>query len=468
MLAALVVTAAPVLSAPPSGRDLMPEAERPLKRMIMGLEPNQTRLFMLPTTEGWDLKTKDPRVRWLRRQLYRLTFELGHGQIFRFSPPHTRFYIAVPDPRTTPESLGNEEEILREHLRERIGWSDAEIAARVRFFTVPSPVPFPQDMAEPMGYDQRGRLILGVGSDVDPWYEGAVDALAMAYPDEFIIRRLPGVNTEGGDLALVRLPEGGVGLLLGHNRVRRWVERTDPNARAGGRISEARIEQARLAYQRAFDGTETIVIGREALLDPRLANSEIFHLDMVVAVLQGKSGIVAFVPTYVGSPVDASSHSRLPDASVRRFQAEYDRTAHQLAARGYRVVRVPFSDHPARNPVGVGKFEDPTTGEAAILLGRYPDHLADSDERNAQAQLQRKAEALDAAVEDWRRSPTAISWSGVQTSVAALWRQLEASVQAPNADFNRQRSAYEAQGIRVDPIPIFPTGEGGIHCLVLK
>ena len=468
-LAALVATGAgaSVTPSPRSGRGFMPEAERTLRRTILGLEANQPKLFMLPGTASWDSKTTDPRIRWLRHQLYRLNFELGHGQIFRHSPPHTLFFIAVPDPRTNPTSFGDEEEILREHLRERVGWSDATIAERIRFFSVPTALPFPQDMAEPIGYDERGRLVLAIGSDVEDWYGGAVQALVAAYPDEFVVRRLAGINTEGGDIALVRLPEGGVGLLLGRNRVRRWVRRAYPETGPNDPIPERRIEEARLAYQTAFDGIETLVIDRESLLDPRLANPEIFHLDMVLAVLRGHSGLVAFVPTYAGSPVDAFTHVHLTEDSVRRFQAEYDRVARQLARRGFRVVRVPFSDHPARNPVGVGKFVDPSTGEAAILLGRYPEHLADSDDRNAQTRLQLKALALDAAVDAWRKDPTT-PWSRVEDAVAALWRQLDESVRAPNADFDRQRSVYESNGVRVEPVPIFPTGEGGIHCLVLK
>ena len=468
MLAAVLAAGAPTTPGPPIRRaDYVPEAERSLRRMILGLDANQGRLFMLPETAAWDPKTKDPRIRWLRRQLYRLNFELGHGQIFRYSPPHTRFFISVPDPRTTPESYGDEEEILREHLRERIGWSDAQIAERIRFFQVPRPVPFPQDMAEPVGYDERGRLVLAIGSDSEDWYRGAVDALAASYPGDFAVRRVPGINTEGGDLALVRLPEGGVGLLVGRNRIRRWVERAYPDAARGAPISEAGIEEARRAYQSAFDGIDTIVIDREALRDPRLANPEIFHIDMVAAVLRGRTGVVAFVPTYVGSPVDAFSHIHLPEESVKRYQAEYDRVARQLTARGYRVARVPFSDHPARNPVGVGKYVDPNTGESAILLGRYPEHHADTNEKNAQIQLQLKGVALEEAVAAWGRNP-ATPWSTVQAAVADMWRQLESSARAPNADFDRQRSVYETHGIRVDPIPIFPTGEGGIHCLVLK
>lgn len=470
--AALGASVAPgpirTLPSPEGQLTLVPEAERSLRRVILGLDPNETKLFMLPATAAWDPKTKDPRVRWLRRQLYRLLFELGHGQIFRHSPPQTRFFIGVPDPRTTPESLGNEEAVFREHLRERVGWSDRVIDERVRFFPVPLPVPYPQDMAEPIGYDERGRLVLGMGSDADDWYRGAVESLAGRYPNEFVVRWLPGINTEGGDLALVRFPEGSVGLLVGRNRVARYVQRQHPERAAGRPIAQEEIEEARLAYQRAFGGIETLVVGAEALRDPRFANPEIFHLDMLVAVLRGSSGVVAFVPTYEGSPIDALSHVHLPVESARRFQAEYDRTARQLAARGYRVARVPFADHPARNPVGIGKFVDPETGRQVVLLARYPDHLEPADDRNPQSRLQLTFEALDATVEAWRHDPTDARWSSVQAAIAAAWRQMDASVQAPNPTFQIQQRVYESFGIRVLSVPIFPTGEGGIHCLVLK
>ena len=459
-------TPSPAPAGLPGG--FAPEAERSLRRVVIGLQPNETNLLMVPETAAWDPKTKDPRVRWLRRQLYGLNFELEHGQIFRHSPPHTRFFVAVPDPATTPESLGNEEAVFREHLKERVGWSDKVIDERVRFFPVPEPVPFPQDMAEPIGYDENGRLVLGIGTDADEHYRRAVDRLVAASPNDFVRVRLPDVNTEGGDLALVRLPEGGVGLLVGYNRVLRWVLRHYPETVPGAPTPKARVEEARRAYQKAFGGIETIVIGGEALADPRLVNPEIFHLDMLVAVLRTPSGVVAFVPTYEGSPVDAISHSRLAAADVRRFQAEYDRTARQLSARGYRVARVPFADHPARNPVGIGKFVDPATGRPTVVLGRYPEHLADSDDRNAQTQLQLAFQALDAVVAVWRHQPTESRWKAVQAAVRAVWRQMDVAVAAPNPLFESQRRVYESFGIGVLSLPIFPTGEGGVHCLLLK
>lgn len=473
-LVASLVAALPAVRASqrgptvPAAERLVPEAERSMRRLILGLQPNETKLFMLPETASWDARTTDPRVRWLRRQLYRLAFEMAHGQIFRHAPPHTLFFVAVPDPRSTPGSLGNEEAVFREHLRERVGWSDRIIDERVRFFRVPVPMVYPQDMAEPIAYDESGRLVLGVGTDFDGAYEGAVESLARAYPDDFVIRRLPHINTEGGDLALVRLPEGGVGLLVGHNRIERWVRNLRPEIKPNSPISEADIEAGRLAYQRAFGGVETIVIGWEALRDPKFNNPEIFHLDMVAAVLSTPAGVVAFVPTYEGSPVDALTHVHLDPAAVKRFQDEYDRAARQLSARGYRVARVPFADHPVRNPVGIGKFVDPGTGHASVLLGRYPDHLEASDERNPQTQLQLEFEALDAAVAAWRHEPSDTRWEAVRATVGATWRQMDEAVSAPNPDFEAQRRVYESFGVRVLSLPIFATGEGGVHCLVLK
>ncbi len=440
-----------------------------MKRLILGLEPNETKMYMVPETLAWNPATRDPRVRWLRRQLYHLSFELLHGQIFRSAPPYTRFFIAVPDPKSTIGALGNEESVFREYLRERLRWTDAMIDQRVRFFQVSAAVPFPQDMTEPLGYDDQDRLVLGLGGIGDDVYTRAVERLAQSSPNDFVLRLLPGVNTEGGDLALVRVPEGGIGLLLGHNRIRRLAEQAHPGLAPDAPIPTSWIEDARRAYAKAFSGVETIIVGEEALRDPKLNNPEIFHLDMVAAVIRGRSGAVtAFVPTYQGNPVDALSHVHLSEESVRRFQAEYDRAAEQLRRRGYPVVRVPYADHPARSPVGIGKFVDAVTGRPSVLLGRYPDHLRDSDDRNVQTQLQLRFETLDEAVEAWRRDPSDARWEALRAAVAACWRQMDAAQEAPNPLYEEQKRLYEAAGIDVAPLPIFPTGEGGVHCLVLK
>jgi hypothetical protein len=457
-------------AAGPASSDVRPtpEAERTLGRVVLGLDPNQTKLFLLPETVAWDPKSRDPRVRWLRRELCWLRFELGHGQMFRRARPYTVFFIAVPNPRTTANSLGGDEAGLRDYLKEHVGWTDRVIAERVRFFAVPEQVPYPQDMAEPIGYDASGRLVLGVGDDIEPWYRHAVDGLVAAFPKDFAIRPLPDVNTEGGDLSIVRLPDGGVGLLVGSNRIARFVARRHPETTKGAPIPDARIEEARRAYQEAFDGVETIVVGHEALRNPLLGNAELYHIDMLVAVLLTPSGVVAFVPTYGAGPIDAHSHVAIPIADVRRFQAEYDRTARQFEARGYRVARVPFADHPARSPVGITRFAEAQTGRSAVMLGRYPDHAATPDGHNSQSQVQGVLRALEESVAAWQSGPTDARWRAVHAAVDRAWKQMDASAEQPNPDFERQKKIYESYGVSVMGIPIFPTGEGGVHCLVLK
>ncbi|HYB53460.1 MAG TPA: hypothetical protein VEG84_06315, partial [Thermoanaerobaculia bacterium] len=58
---------------------LLPECEHTMNRLVLGLDPNQTKFYMLPDTTPWDPRSPDPRVRRLRQQLYWLNFELLHG-----------------------------------------------------------------------------------------------------------------------------------------------------------------------------------------------------------------------------------------------------------------------------------------------------------------------------------------------------------------------------------------------------
>ena len=117
-----------------------------------------------------------------------------------------------------------------------------------------------------------------------------------------------------------------------------------------------------------------MIVGDGALLDPSRGTEELFHADMVVAVVRNDHEALAFVPTYEVRPRDANSGELLAEELVRSVQHEYDLVAAEMTARGYRVVRIPFEDHPVRAPVNVSKFVDRTTGKPFVLLGRYPDH----------------------------------------------------------------------------------------------
>lgn len=447
---------------------LLPECERNLKRVVLGLTPNQTKHFMLPETGSWDVRTRDPRVLFLRRQLYWLNFELLHGGILKAAPRYTEFYFALPDPRVVTSSFGNEEQVLRDYLAKRVGWSSQEISRRAHFFRVPQVMLYPRDIAEPLGRDSRERLVLAIGADSDSWYADSLAQMARAFPGDFLVKVLPEVNTEGGDLSLVWLPDGHMAVLVGYHRILRYEETRRGVGMKGERMDSTWIAAGKEAFRRAFFGLEVVVVGEENLREPKFVNDELFHLDMVVNVLKGSRGVVAFVPSYTEPPVDAVSLEAIASPLKERLEREYDRVASDLASRGYRVVRLPFRDHPDRTPVQVADFVDADTGRPSLLLGKYPYHLELPDGRNPQRELQASLHALEGAVEEWRQSPTGARWQGVRDRIAGVWKALDAASKSPNPSFEAQARIYDSEGIRVIPVPIVPTGEGGIHCLLLN
>jgi len=461
----------------PPGLDLtaVPESERTLRRLVIGLPANRTRYFMLPSTERFDPGSQNPHVHFVRSQSYFLNFELAHGRLLRAIPGYTRLFVALPDPRAVPGSLGNEADVFRDYLRQRVGWSDREITERVRFFTVPAEITYPQDIAEVVGTDARGRLVLGIGGDLPEAYREPALCLARSFPDDFEVLTLGAsegsgmVDIEGGDLSLVWLPEGNVGLLIGRHRVRRYVERQYGEVALGTPLPRERIEAAREAFRRAFFGVETIIVGEEGLLEPGTVSEELFHADMVVNVLRARGKIVAFVPSYQERPVDAITHVRLSEEVAQRVQHEYDLIAEQLGRRGYEVVRLPFADHPVRNPVNVARFVNPETGEQCVLLGKYPYHFPlVRGGPIPQFELQAAFDRLEDAVNAWRASPGKTSWDEVERAFRDVWTAMDTAAGSPNPTFDAQAEVYSSHGVKVIPVAIYPTGEGGLHCLSLN
>jgi hypothetical protein len=450
------------------GQDLVlqPESERRMQRVVVGLDSNLTRMYMVPSTEPWDPRSKDPRVVHLRRQLYWLNFELHHGRIFAALPPHTTFFVAVPDASLT-NSLGNEREVLAEYLSKRVGWTDNEIGRRIRFYTVPGAVPYPQDLGELLGRDSRDRLVVGLGDDIEEYYLQPALRLAAAFPEEFTIRMLPGVNTEGGDLELAWLPNGKPGVLVGHHRIRRWLERHLASGIIGRRLSATDVEKARTAFREAFFGLEVVIVGQSSLVRPRAVSDELFHMDMVLSVLRVGSRTLAFVPSYVRPAVDAIGLEPLSDEVVERAQLEYDAVAAQMADLGYGVVRLPFADHPVRNPVNIARYVSPQ-GRTVVLLGKYPYHRNLNDGRCPQREIQNALDTLASAVDRWHSTADDASWQRVTAAIDATWKAMDEGVSAPNPTFALQAGAYRAHGVEVTPVPVFASGEGGLHCTLLQ
>ncbi len=461
----------------PPGQNLvvLPESERPFRRLVIGLSANQTRYFMLPSTEPFDPGSRDPRVRFIRRQSYWLNFELLHGRIMKAIPAYTRVFVAVPDPRTVPGSLGNEEDVFRDYLHRRVGWSEEEIAKRVRFFAIPGEIPFPQDLAEPLGTDDRGRLVLAIGGDIADVYREPVLQPCKGLPrrlrdpDRRRHRRQGRRRRRGRGrvfgLAPGRELSGCSSAVTGCGVTSRT--RTPWPPRRPRRSQN--IEEAREAFRRAFFGVETIIVGEDGLLRPSLVSEELFHTDMIVNVLRAHGKTLAFVPSYQAHAVDAITHVALAEEVRRRVQYEYDIVAGQLARRGYEVVRLPFADHPVRNPVNVGRFVDPNTGRQCVLLGKYPYHFPlVPGGPIAQFEVQDAFDRLDDAVGSWHHAPTEANWGAVEQAFRGAWAAMDKAAESVNPIFDEQAKVYSSHGITVIPVAIFPTGEGGLHCLAMS
>ena len=449
----------------PPGLKLVPEAERPYRRLVIGIDPLLASPFMLPEGSSFD-GLGDRRLAAIRRQLYWLNFELLHGQVLSAIPKRTKIFVATPDPRFHAPELGDERKEFREYLRARARWTPAEIEERVRFFVVGRAIPFPQDIAEPLGTDAEGRLVLSIGAEADVYYRDAMQQLVRSFPREFATHTLPGVNTEGGDVELVRLPDGRLALMAGHHRVLRWLEYRYGDGVLGRVVPTARVEEARAAFRKAFFGLDVLFVNEDGLRSPSLVSDELFHSDMIVNVVRGSKGVVAFVPALEGAAVDAISRQPLAPEVAKRAQVVYDQVARQLEGWRFRVVRLPFADHPVRNPVNVGKYMEPD-GKQVVLLGKYPYHFALPDGPNPQRELQKRFDALSDELEAWRTRPSDAGFERVERAFRDTWVEIDRAAASRNPTFERQAKAYEAEGIRVVPVPIFPMGEGGLHCLGL-
>jgi hypothetical protein len=480
--AGVVLAALPLLLAPafvsvrPPGTDLelMPESERPFRQVVIGLDPMNLPHFMVPGVPALAARRDPDLAGRLRRQLFQLRLALDHGGIFACAPPDTTFFVAVPDPTTAPGATGTEAQTLRDYLTARVGWSPERVAEHIRVFMVPEALPYPQDMAEALGFDHRGRLVLAIGEDIDRCYLGGVRSLVRTYPEDFVLRTLGetgagAINAEGGDLALVWLPEGRVGVLVGRHRIVRFLEHRYGTSYSGEAIPQPRIEEARRAFSAAFFGREVVIVGEEALRHPGWVNDDVFHADMVVVVLRCDGRVVAFVPTFEGHPVDAITGASIAAEQQRLVQREYDLVARQLETRGFTVVRLPFSDHPVRNPVNVSRFLDPTTHQPVVLLPSYPYHdaLASGGE-SPKSELEAAFDAIDAKVTEWTQSPDQSRWAAVQGVIEAAWGVLRTIAARRNPLVSEQAARYEASGVRVLTVPMYPNGEGSLHCLILR
>jgi hypothetical protein len=75
---------------------------------------------------------------------------------------------------------------------------------------------------------------------------------------------------------------------------------------------------------------------------------------------------------------------------------------------------------------------------------------------------------LEDSVGRWMDLSSPASLEEVRVKIAQVWLQMEASVQEVNPGFEAQAELFRSQGYDVIPVPVYPGGSGGLHCMVLQ
>jgi len=451
---ALHAAAAPV---PPASAAWLPESERALQPCFIGLEAPADEYFLLPkltapaqALEGWHDA---------QRQLYWLNLELSHGALLKALPPQAQVYAAVPHGSAKAQAW------LRDYLHDRAGWSDADLDARLHCFSVPVALIWPQDATVVLGTDARGRVKLAYAPQAGEHYRGFVDGLVGSFPLRFVRHRLPdGISSEGGDIAVVRRPDGSLGLVLGRHRVLDWLQAGGHGDYLGKPVPPALLAQARRAYARAYGLPVQVV--PSAALRQGWGSEDLFHLDMLTSFFSVSGRACVMVPSFRAGARDSFSNQPFDPAQDRDWRREMDQVADELAQAGYQVGRAPLADHPVRSPSNTVRLPLPGGGQS-VLLARYPDQRPGSAPSAGALQYQVSLAQLREAGERWNQAPVADQLPALKAALQAAWEGLDRAQLFDNPVFDAQAAAYRALGCQVQGVPSYPWGAGGFHCQFL-
>lgn len=458
---------------------IRPESERFLDHLIIGLNRQDNKYFLLPdmSRHGVELGSSLEKV---SKILFMLDFEFSHGRIMEHVPQYTHLYVAVPDPEKGSSQPHHEERWFKDYLIERAGWSKQRVDSNVHFFKTPVPLLWARDISKIIGFDKVGRAILGTSVQQAPEQLSALEALQRAFPAKFVLKKYephipdlsPNISIEGGDLEIVVNPAGKTDLLVGRHRVIRYLRAAGllaADAPDTTLITNEQIEAARRAYSESFFNLPVSFVPQRVLLEPSRGSPELFHLDMIVTVLPpvGESAPRAFVPTYLFEAVDALQDLRLESQIISKMQDEYNLVALQFEAMGYEVLRLPIADHPVRSPANIGKYRDRETGKSVVMLSKYPYHIPIEAQSPRDDFLQIYYD-LDAAAIAFRDSHNRESLEKLVSLLEGVWTRLDAIAAKPNPIFEMTRSVFEQKGYVVKTVPDYTYGSGGIHCKILQ
>lgn len=459
-----------------------PESERHLDTLIMGLNAPDNNYFLLPDLRQHE-EALGPVVELILKNLFMLDFEFSHGRIMQALPGNTELYVAIPSTDENSSVSVRARTWFKEYLVKHAGWPQDRIASRVFFFNSPAPILWARDVTKILGFDRQGRAILGTSSLQSSEQLRALEALRDTFPKKFTIRQYapnvpdisPNVSVEGGDLEIVVAPSGKVELLVGRHRVLRYLYSAGmaPDGSNQGSeyaLPEKEIELTRKAYSDSFFNLPVTFVTEELLKDPSKGSTELFHLDMIVTVLPAADNKPprAFIPTYLYNPIDSLQGSPIDPAMAAAVQREYDYVAIQFKEKGYSVYRLPYSDHPVRSPVNVGKYIDRTTGKHTVLMSKYPYHLPSEDTHTPRLEFLRIYEDLDEAAKAFKSTHSKDDVAKLLKVIEGTWARLDAIANQPNPIFEGNRSLLQSLGYDVIAVPDYTYGAGGIHCKILQ
>ena len=447
-------------SAPPRW---LPESERDLSACVVGVEPENSQYFLLPTLS--DPPSALPGFDDVRRQVFWLDLELSHGALLQALSRSAQLYVALPAP-VGQGSRREEEGWFQDYLVQRCGWDPADLAPRLHFFSVPETLIWSQDETVLLGEDASGRRVLALDPDSRSFYRGFVEGLAGAYPQRFTVRRLPpNVSDEGGDLAVVRRPDGALGLVIGRHRVLDWLQRSGAGAFVGRAVPPALLKKAERAYARAY-GLPVQVLPEAPLLQG-WGSEDLFHLDMLAAFLAVSGRAVAVVPSFQAHSRDSLTNQPFGVEQTRDWKRGMDQVAKELLRAGYGVERAPLADHPVRSPANSVRFDPGDGGPVQVLLSRYPDQSPGAAPSIGALQYQVSLAQFRDAGDRWNQAPGPASLPALQAALKKLWLGLGRCRALGNPVADAQAQAYQALGCRVQSVDDYPWGAGGFHCQFL-
>ncbi len=443
---------------------IIPEAERYLSFIIIGLWPIGEKYAFLPEITK-PKGVSDKEMIELKKMIYWINFEFTHGNIIRKLPYYTKIFVALP------ESVGNlEKKFFLEYLKTKCFFTDSDIRQRIYFFNTNTNLHLAQDTSEIIGRDEKGRIIIGMANRDFAKYLSAIEALVKKYNSFFIIKWFEdNTSAEGGDEEIVTMPDGKPAFLVGKHRIMRYIELQHGVPEDSEEpYKQWMVEEARTAYSNSVYGIPVHIIPEKLLYNRKLGTNEIFHLDMYLVVLPDKHKSKAFIPIYDREEImDILSRQLLDKEFIKKCNEKYNSVAQQMKELGFDVIRIPFYDHPVRNPANVAKFRNKDTGKITIFLGKYPYHLSKNGDLSPQQKMQEAVYYLEDNLVLWKEKPDKETYNNIFIAINNLFKLFEEEENTPNPIADRQAQIYRKYGYDVILIQQYAWGSGGLHCSLL-